>query len=367
MFQGGKTLAADDDHSLTATLMGSKQFQKALVYDCTTAIQYLQQSYPTQPLIARGACNWYGTSDSKFTLTKYLSEEFEKEDRDFQMVSEKITAADRNAYDDSLDWMAGGVRMNLTLEWVETTADAMTCNVTCTLSDRFDFSTSSTSGFKNLISGIGALLFREFDWTVTVNFPLTVPYECAHSSGAYHWIYDEESATFSNDATGGFTANDVTARFYTNATTGKVMPYHALSRPVRLYHDEPWVLEYNATKLTSFAMAPFQRIGAGDPYLWMQSGRFAAVRQLEYRVVTEGFKEEHGLKSTFQSINHYYGAHIREQYKYSSKTRYTVRLENLIESDGSNMIYLTLLNRDKGTVEAERVPLDGSFQAMAWK
>lgn len=71
--------------------------------------------------------------------------------------------------------------MDFSFQQKKITKDEITYDVKCVISDRFDFDISQGSGFDKLISGLGALLFREFDWESKVTFQLEVPNECEHS------------------------------------------------------------------------------------------------------------------------------------------------------------------------------------------
>ena len=218
---------------------------------CAGAIEYMQMVDKGALPYVNGHCTWKGSESSYAVFVCIVEQHYDGESREIGLSSSDYTGK-RNAYDSSLDWMAGVTAMKVSFQTKKVAADAATYSVTYTVWDRFDFSTSSNSGFSNLISGIGALLFREFDWESTVTFELTVPYSCDHSAHMYHYTYDAENRILTSDSADGYTYNPVTRLTYQDYA-GETSPYyHKLDEPIRLRHDKPWVIEYTIKNLTIF-------------------------------------------------------------------------------------------------------------------
>ena len=342
---GGKKLSVGKNHPLTATLWNSELFQAAAADTCAAAITYMQMLDKDYLPYVNGFCIWRDSSSFYGAYVCLTETYYESSVTETGLSSSQYTGK-RNSFDFSLDWMAGTTAIKLSFQRKKVTTDAVTYSVTCSNWDRFDFSTSNNSGFKNLISGIGALLFREFDWEATVTFELTVPYSCDHSTNNYHWTYDATNRLLTSDNSNGYTENGVTRLTY-QEYAGATGPYcHKLDKPVRLYHDKPWVMEYTIRKLGNFVLAPWYNCTRQQPYLmnYATSGLLFQQRN----VVNN--------QTTYDCYGTYYDGLL------SQKTTYTFRLENEMDAKGNNMVYLTIVNADNQTTVLNKVPMDDYYE-----
>jgi len=365
MTKGGKKLSVGKSHALTATLLNSEMMQAALVDTCTAAIRAMQQ-LDTQKLDnIIGGFNWYGAENSSYSTSVYDSLDSDTKVSLWSLCRDSDYSSPRNSYDESLDWIAGGVWVNFTVERINVAADATTYRVNLTAKDRFDFSISGNSFFKDLISGIGALLFREFDWESKVTFDLKVPYSCYHESKNYRFTYDAESKIMTCDSSDGWQTNDITRITY-SSTPGAESYYHELAETVRLRHDLPWVMEFDVRNPGTFAFSPLRESSYVHPVLFNNSRQSLTAAYWEKVTVSQKIADEYGLSSLNQSIRHSYGTELSSQFKYSNQKIYTIRLENEIQADGSNMIYLTVWETETGKMELERIPMDDYYIRESW-
>ena len=173
---GGKKLSVGKTHALTATLMNSEVVQQTVIAACVRSFEYIQ-TMGGRTLYLDTSSSWGSWG---YAYTCYPDSNYHAEDVLFKSNWVKGVFSG-NAYDESLEWMAGSIGADMVIKLSAATAEQITYDVKIRFWDRFDFSTSNGDGFKNLISGLGALLFREFDWESTVSFQLTVPNECMHS------------------------------------------------------------------------------------------------------------------------------------------------------------------------------------------
>jgi len=177
---GGKKLSVGKTHALTATLWNSELFQVATIASCVAAVEHMQTlNMASLPYLHAG----YGwrESNSYYNTFVYTAAGGLHENQDLTLIPITKCSQNLNSYDSSLNWMAGDVRVDFCFQQKKITKDEITYDVKCVISDRFDFDISQGSGFDKLISGLGALLFREFDWESKVTFQLEVPNECEHS------------------------------------------------------------------------------------------------------------------------------------------------------------------------------------------
>ena len=360
---GGKKLSVGKSHALTATLWNSEMMQQAMTETCAATAKYIQSMDLKDFSYVHGWCIWNG-SQSYYDLATYISADTEYANRDFRFVHCEPYSGKRNSYDQSLDWMAGTTIVKVSFKQKKISATEITYEVVCTVSDRFDFSTSSNSGFKNLISGLAALLFREFDWESKVTFELTVPYSCAHSSGKYHWTYDRENLQFISDTESGYTPNNATRITYTN-TKGENSYYYELAETIRLYHDKPWVLEYTVRNPAILTLSPLATSNCRQLSFIQYYRTYAAIRSMTRIRLSEEEAKKYGADSVFEEMYHEYGTLLQDLFEYSTQRNYTVRYENRIAGDGSNMIWLSIYDHTSQTQVLE-VPMDDYFYSESW-
>jgi hypothetical protein len=184
----GKKLSVGKNHALTATLWNSNWLQEALTNSCVKMIE-TGKTIAQSKVYGRGSCYWredktfYNCAiyDYDFDLNVYKAIiDIHKTDY-CALIKKTWFTEPQNTYDSSLFMIVGHVFFSVDLELKQANKDTVVYDVVVKIIDRFDFHTSSGSGFQDFISGIGALLFREFDWESKVSFQLTVPNECEHS------------------------------------------------------------------------------------------------------------------------------------------------------------------------------------------
>ena len=252
-----------------------------------------------------------------------------------------------NAYDKSMVWMGGGVDTGVSMHRKTVTADTITYEVAFRAYDRFDFSTSSGSGFKDLISGLGALLFREFDWEAKVTFEITVPNTCTHSAANYHWVMNPETWIIESDTSDGYTENQ-TLKHERESSNGSIRRHYELDRTVILAHDKPWEMELTVTNPKNII---FGTLGSGYdvyPALMLRGRTCFCARQCERADAGDG---------SVRVSTHCYGTALRPNFSFVQDYPYKLCLENRVADDGSNMVYLTVYNH-AGGVSLQTVALD---------
>ena len=348
---GGKKLSVGKTHALTATLWNSELLQTAATDICSAAIEYMQKLDEDYLPYVKGGCIWKSASHSYYGASVYTADDKKSEHWVVTFFGSRQYTGTRNSYDNSLDWMVGVSDVNVGFQTKKVTKDAITYSVTYTICDRFDFSTSSNSGFKNLISGLAAALFREFDWESTVTFELTVPNPCTHSSGKYHWSYDLENHLMLSDSSDGYTENKITQHTFTTST-GQKQYYHELAQTVRLRHDKPWVMEYTTYKPGNVAIAPLE-VYSKQQLWFMHYGNVALMLQ----------------QRSDEVYYDYYG--IQYDKRPTSYGTNTFRLENVIDANGNNMIYLTIIDADSQEVVLNKSPMNSCYEyvdsELIWK
>lgn len=358
----GKTLKMGATSPMAATLMNSQVVLEGLPVIFVEAILAAQrldmQPIPTLDL----GFNWYSNEHDYSACTLIDSEEYPKN------IDCPITGAPckgkLNAYDNSLEWMVAGCGGNATIQCVADTGAERTYKMTVIFQDWFDFDTAKTSGFKKLISGIGAKLFREYDWncTVTMNITIPVSYDhCSHTAGVYHWIYSREDRTMTSDDSGIYLQND-TNHYFRTPTKGVAQHYYELQKTVRLLHDKPWVLEYDVLRADAVVFSPLAKDGTKTyPIIRHTIKDIFVLSTREYAMA----QNASGALERYHA-SHYFELKLLDLDTFDGKNTYTFRMENVINPDGSNMIYLTIADTQTGEVCLDRAPMDDHYYLGTW-
>ena len=341
---GGKTLSVGKNHALTATLMNSELMKLALTDACRQTVEYMQTlDEKVLYLDVGGGWNttryYYSISrDPKMLETEYL----------VKLKHGKDVSA--NAYDNSLVWMAGSIGADMEIKERAVGADTITYDVKVRIWDRFDFSTGSGSGFKDFISGMGALFFREFDWDSAVSFQIKVPNRCDHSIKSYHWTFDSDRWTLDTDITDEFTENEAIPQIYTHLN-GTFRYHYQLEKTVNLMHDKPWVLEMKTVNPKNILLNALGNKYDCYPGLMLHGRLNFCARRYQILDMND---------TDFLAHTDCYGTALRPNFSFVNGYPYTLVLENEIAEDGSNMLYLTVYN-SAGGISLKRTPLDDYY------
>ena len=340
----GKKLSVGKSHALTATLMNSELGLATVLRGCAMGIRVMQQ-LGRESVFDDGGCNW-GTSPMNYSTTIYPSADTSGLDA-LNSTGFTVFTGKTNAYDSSLAWMAASTEVHSTITREQVTDDAITYKVSVKFEDRFDFSTGSGSVPKDIASLLGSVLFKEFDWVATAEFSVTVPNECTHTSASYCWVYDAEARAMRSVVTSEFAENQTYSLSYTSSTDNKVYINYELEKTVTLLHSEPWVMEYTVQNPGRVLLSATQRSlnGYFDFYLYSRSHAF--IQSSEWR--GENYRY------------HCYGYTFGNFFNFNATQTFTIRLENVIESNGSNMVYMSVYNCDTQQTVMEPMPMDDYY------
>ena len=357
----GKKLTMGTSSPLTAALLNSELVQKGFAVNFAEIIHAMQRLDMQAVPGVQMTFGWYG-ADSNYSAMILTDSKKNPDNLDWLVSNEDYTGR-MNVYDESLEWMVGQCDAKIHIECVRDSGTEKTYQLTATFADRFDFSTANTGGFKKLLSGLGMRLFKEFDWECTVTMTITAPYSydcCSHSSGAYHWVYDGENRAMISDGSDGFLTNNTTHRSQT-AKDGTVHHYYELDNTIRLYHNKPWVVEYDVRTPVRIVFAPVDNAVTKTHPRIVQSARTSLfVVSKDYAMA----ENTNGNLDRFYAFN-YFGTKLQTLYPFAYGKTYTFRLENVI-TDGSNRILLSAFDTQTGECCLDRVPMDDYYYYGGW-
>ncbi|MBQ3236161.1 MAG: dockerin type I repeat-containing protein [Oscillospiraceae bacterium] len=348
----GKKLSVKEGHVLTATIYNSNMMKDMLIDGCASAIKSMNELDINVLPYIHGCANWRDSSSNYF-LHVMASETNNYKYRDWTLVKKDFF--EKNTYDNSLVWIAGSTNVDISIEKIKAGETELTYKITCTVSDRFDFDTNAGLG-----SVLGALFFKEYDWEAKVSFNIKVPYSCSHSMGNFHLFYDTENHMLITDSSNGYTEN-ISVPYEYVKSSGEVFYYFKLDKTIRLYHNKPWVVEFTAKNPGNFMLAPLEKESILYDSLFNYNRSLFAIRKYEREELTKEQQIEFGTKQTTRYYVHHYGVRIGKIYSSSKEKMYRYTLENVIYSDGSNMLYLTVYNIDDDKMMLEYEPMDNYY------
>ncbi len=372
VFGRGKTIVVKESDPIVSTIFNANMFNEALTEVLTNGIIRMQD-LNLEEMFVRGTTDWHSFYDS-YSFTGYMGRKVDQSKRLSTITSAKSIYGDVaypgpiNINDQAMQLIAGGLKLDLTFDRAKVTEDMVTYNVQLYLSDNFDFY-SNYSGAEKLgydatldraLIKIGRFLNKflltNFTWEYTTTLQIEVPYSCNHTTDSYHWTFDAETDELLPVADDEFTVNNTTQMFYTTTSTGAMTPYFKLENPVTLSHEKPWVVEYEAYKIASFALSPLSSVSNSLPYLMQYSRYYTWASSSEYFPL-EYYPGTNTAKKLGTNI-HYNATKLQNMYKYSSKHTYVYRLENMPAADGSNMIYVSVFDKDLDQTVLAPTPMD---------
>lgn len=358
----GKTFTMAANSSMASTLLNSEVVQEGFSVLFADIIKTMQQlDMKSVPGVSM-KFGWYGAKN--YYSAYILTDSNEYPDNLDWMMSDVDYEGTLNSYDNSLEWMVGDCEAAVVIECIDENESEENYRVTVTFKDRFDFSTANTAGFKKFLSGVGLLLFNEYEWNCSVTFDITVPQtysRCTHNSGTYRWTYDGEQNSMTSDSGENYVQNNAKHHSKTNAD-GTVQHYYELDNTIRLYYDKPWVIEYDVCQPSKIILAPVgNAVTKTYPQITHRGTSSVYLVSKDYAMA----ENENGSLDRYYAFN-YYGIKLQGLYKFNYNSTYTYRYENVISKNGQNKIYLDIIDTETGAYCLNRIPLDDYYYYGGW-
>lgn len=333
----GSTLVADNNHPLTALLMNTELVQASLadlMAEMFTAVQELE----TDSVYAAGSCAWNNEASSYH----YQLSLGENAEADYSAaVSCDAYTGTLNGCDTMLKWLAGEIGLEVSLGKAEVREKTIAYAVEVRFTDHFVFDPNINTDSISiaLLALLTSTMFVDYDWEATAVFELEIPNPCTHKVPNYHWTYDAQQQTMVNDGEGDFVSNEA------QQISGEQGTYYRLEREVVLRHTDPWVMEYSVKNPNSFAFSS----GETDESSSTSFLNYSRLYLFFASTAADG------------SGTDYYGTSLVGVFRYNAADTYTIRLENRIDEDGSNMVWATIRNATLETTVLEPVPMDNHY------
>ena len=374
----------EEQDLLMSVILHSAMYRDTTIESVAKAIEQLQELQQTE-IHLRGSTGWYNYG-CRHSLNSYETDQFGKYEDDENCGSfYKVTSypGQINEYDNTLCLLVGSGYSRMNIYEVSRTSEKVKYEVQLFLSDRFDFKNDyskyeeaglNTALAKFLTSLGDSLNLNEFDWEVQTSFVVEVPFSCDHKAANYRWTFDGTSlASVTGD---GLTINAGTKKLYTTTTkeedgttSTKTTQYFLLDETVRLFHDKPWVVEFTNKGSSSVLLAPTERMDSTEPFLLRTStqreqedgtshtDQYVFAGTYVHTPVTEEQKEQWQLEYDSTPLRNHYGIDFSDVY--NAKKEQTFRLENRVNEDGSNMIWISIDGGEAAPMEQHYVTFLG--------
>jgi len=383
-FGNGRDMILKESDPFVAAIFNSCLMQETLV-ECIYRTIVLMQELNRSDIFAIGSPGWHDYGYTYYMSAFPREEDYVRSDDGTIILSNfnkrlgKIcdtsynygtdTSTGSSVYkgpvnrnDEMLELLGGHTALRINFSRVAVKENTASYKLELKLYDNFDFNlnysdmaekgfnTTKDQRLKNLGVLISLLGLDEFYWEFTKEFTIEVPYECDHSGNSYHWVYDSETSVLRTDVENGFAENSTTGIEYKNKENGKVSYYFKLDKPIVLSHDKPWVVELDMEGLTNMSFSTLSTMNYSFPSL-IHSGRS---NTWIYSYEVTKFKDQFTISDY---VIHYVGADMLNKFDYSPKHNYKVLINNVPVADGSNMIYVSIYDKDIGETVFNCVPL----------
>ena len=342
--KGGGTLNLTAKDKFSAGLLNSGLFRTSFIHAASVAIRRMV-NFDETTCFMRGGANWYD-KDYYYYYSAYLDDESGNESDD-KTVSPDIVARGSyktpiNTYDEGMMLVVGDASTKFIFRKTAATRDSLTFTATIKVYDKFDFTgadySGSDKGLAETITWIGRFLalgvLRTFSWSVNAEVQITVPNPCVHQTCDYRWEFDG-AADLASVTAAPYTANPLTKKggTFVNGLFSKT--YYATARAIALHPDQPWSIEWVSKGTGRIVLAEDSSLWWGGDFLRKTS---SYLHFGEYILLNETDEDEtltqYGINTDAAGIN--------------SKLQHTYLLENRVEDNGSNMVYLTIDGEEIG-------------------
>ncbi len=346
LYGKGVDWALSPGSNTVATIFGSEVFRESMINVITETL-LLMESSGEDVFHSYGKTGWH----NYYHMYSYLG--FRNDFQDYDRFAGTITDTEliygspayvgpTNRNDDALEIIAGDLFIGYTFRRSSVTQESTTYTIDLHLFDNFDFDgnynhigeegfdTSVDSALKGLGKLLAVMLITEFHWYFKESFTIEIPNSCNHTFSHFSWTPGEV-----NDS------------------------YYTLSEAITLSHDRPWVVEYVSDgaeplvlSCTKYTDSVYPMLMELDGSIWAH--HYELVWLTAEEIAASGVPDAHSFRY------HYYGRSL------CSDGLRKVRLENCPNEDGSNMIYVSVLDAN-GNIIMDKAPMDGHFSRMKGK
>ncbi len=360
--KGGGTLNLGPSDKFSAGLLNSGLFKTGFAKVAAVAIHHMLDYHETK-IFMSGEMDWY---ENDFSFHTYARDDNGTSDfADDVIIAPSIKASvsyeqAADTYDEGMVLVVGGSRVGITFRQTAADRDTITYKASIIVYDTFDFSGADYSGddkdLAETLTWIGKLsswLMRPFKWTINAEVDIKVPNPCVHQNSDYLWQFDGVADLGAVPSRTG-TVNPLVKRngTYENNVFSKTS--YLFEKPVILVPDQPWEIEFTSTGTGTVILAEHTSIWKGHSYLrkyrdYIQFGEYILLNETDE-------------KNTLTQ----YGINFKEDAGISSKHTHTYLLENRIESDGSNMVWLAIDGAEIGPMNDYYHNFDAQGKTNNW-
>ena len=351
MYGRGRTKVFGNDDAITAVMLNSEMYKATVIKALTTAVTQMEW-FSMDEMKLRGSTGWYD-----YQMKHQLGAYDENGRYRGAVMEDPVYTGILNDNDTAMILVVGSASSRITVSRAEVTDEETVYDVEFYLADGFDFDNTYEDmedlGFDvslaEALTNLGKLLalglIQEYTWYLEANFQLRIPNHCDHGGRVFEWGF-YEYFPYAVDGPGK-TMNEADAVL--DETGENLTGYFKLEETVHLFHDRPWVVEFEADSDSELMLSATANGTDGYPYLMKTPARrYHNSENLIHRQSIMG--GEHRLTSLIQDDRYVVGVKTSSmmidalnsanfEHRKDAGT-YVFRLENRVAADGSNMVHL---------------------------
>ena len=336
----GKNLSLDQTSPVAAAMFHTGHFRNFMIQAISHGISRLDRFQADETMVGcRYMLGWhdfgreYNLYSMQYNETATLTDDFPEE----MLIPNSLYTGPKNKNDEALVLTAGSVSCIVRLHLLETTFSQRTCRVDIQILDSFSFSSDYSiaeekgfnTTFSKLLCVLGPLIgLKSYEWSINTSFTVVVPNNCAHSADSYRW---EKQGAYLESLD-----NSAPMSRHIEQYDGNDHFYYSLETPLVLSHSLPWAVEFRADAARYFSLTCGNANYANsNTFLYKGLDRVYFDESIYYGTVDP--------KTGYTTWSYYAREQVTvptEAGEFPTSGYHTYRLENRLNEDGTNQIYL---------------------------
>ena len=332
-FGNGKKMVLTEDSAMVSALFNAYVFQEAVTLAVTEGILTMQTQ--REPILTlQGGPGWHN-----FYYNYHYEGFFGAFDNKGPSIGtvvsdQEIYGANHyngpvNENDEVMELLTGGLTCDIVIKQKTILENSVVYDLEFYISDNFsfsgDYSDIADKGYNtstdDKLNNLGYLMtyvgLDEFDWEYSKTLTIETPISCDHTYHNYFWTQGERVDELITDELMGGSINNAVLKSY-ESSNGNYRYCYVLDESIRLFHDRPWVMEYNVIRNASYIMGAAYGIDsrlsivqAFNNYSWLLNMTY--------------IESEEQTDESIESIKEYAGIQLTGKFDYQSKHIYFAR------------------------------------------
>ena len=371
----GKHLTLGETDAVTSCLLQTALFRAFFVDAMEAAAEVIRSQQPEYLMIGSMTMGWHDFA-LDYGVRQFEYDETDSLDDDISvgtLVPYTVYTGASNENDNAFILVVGGARCRIRLHRTSVTETQVTYHADIYFEDSFSFDSDYSNqiqqgydtSFSELLGTLGSFLLKEYDWHIDMSLDLTLPNACTHETASYRWEFS--NGQFVNVTGEGLEENRATRQQPQKPDGTLYNPYFQTEKTVNLSHELPWVVEFRMMGKKLFMLSETTSISTSSPdrpYFMKAPGYISGGEFTSETNINGDTGEEEKINTRME-----YGCGYSNA-GFNGEDMHTYRLENRLQPDGSNMVYLLVDGVEIGPMTRQYVFINnisaGSTETSDW-